>query len=115
MREITAQLRVINGKIRELNTTLKNIPEIQRQYLQLSREVEVKQQLYTNLVNSYQQLRVAKAGEIGNVHIIDTALEPIDQVQQKTPLILFLRLLVRYFCGNLGGIIPQYAAFWCER
>jgi len=104
MREITAQLRVINGKIRELNTTLKNIPEIQRQYLQLSREVEVKQQLYTNLVNSYQQLRVAKAGEIGNVHIIDTALEPIDQVQQKTTVILFLAFWFGIFVGILVAL-----------
>ena len=105
---------VINGKIRELNTTLKNLPEIQRQYLQLSREVEVKQQLYTNLVNSYQQLRIAKAGEIGNVHVIDTALEPIDVIKQKQPLILFLTFCFGTFL-NSGGIIPQYVPFWSER
>ena len=104
MREITAQLRVINGKIGELNTALKNVPEIQRQFLQLSRDVEVKQQLYTNLVNSYQQLRIAKAGEIGNVHIIDTALEPIDQMQQKTPLILFLAFWFGIFLGILVAL-----------
>ncbi len=105
MREITAQLRVVNGKIRELNSTLKNIPEIQRQYLQLSRDVEVKQQLYTNLVNSYQQLRVAKAGESGNVHIIDTALEPVDQIQQKQPLILFLTFCFGIFLGILVALL----------
>ncbi len=104
MREVTAQLRVINGKIRELNTTLKNLPEIQRQYLQLSREVEVKQQLYTNLVNSYQQLRIAKAGEIGNVHVIDTALEPIDVIKQKQPLILFLTFCFGTFLGILVAL-----------
>ncbi|ATO19191.1 tyrosine protein kinase [Acinetobacter sp. LoGeW2-3] len=104
MQEITAQLRVISGKIRELNTTLKNLPEIQRQYLQLSRDVEVKQQLYTNLVNSYQQLRIAKAGEIGNVHIIDTALEPIDQVKQQQPLILFLMFCFGTFLGILAAL-----------
>ncbi|WP_407305249.1 polysaccharide biosynthesis tyrosine autokinase [Acinetobacter sp.] len=101
MREINAQLRVISGKIRELNNILKNLPELQRQYLQLSRDVEVKQQLYTSLVNSYQQLRIAKAGEIGNVLIIDTALEPIEPIKPKKPLILVLALL----CGVFLGIV----------
>ncbi|NNH38964.1 polysaccharide biosynthesis tyrosine autokinase [Acinetobacter terrae] len=101
MREINAQLSVINGKIRELNNTLKHLPELQRQYLQLSREVEVKQQLYTHLVNSYQQLRVAKAGEIGNVRIIDTAIEPIEPIKPKKSLILVLALLFGVFLGIL--------------
>src|SRR5690606_20317637 len=101
MREINAQLSVINGKVRELNNTLKRLPELQRQYLQLSREVEVKQQLYTNLVNSYQQLHVAKAGEIGNVRIIDTAIAPIEQIKPKKSLILVLALLSGVFLGIL--------------
>src|SRR5690606_7550071 len=45
-----------------------------------------------------------KAGEIGNVHIIDTALEPIDQVQQKTPLILFLAFWFGIFVGLLVAL-----------
>jgi tyrosine-protein kinase Etk/Wzc len=105
MREITAQLRVINGKIRELNTTLKNIPEIQRQYLQLSRDVEVKQQLYTNLVNSYQQLRIVKAGEIGNVHIIDTAIEPIKQIKPHKSQVLVLAFLFGIALGILLALL----------
>lgn len=104
MREINAQLSVINRKIRELNSTLMYLPELQRQYLQLSREVEVKQQLYTSLVNSYQQLRVAKAGEIGNVRIIDNAVEPIDPIKPKRPLILFLALLFGAFFGILFAL-----------
>ncbi|WP_416392745.1 Wzz/FepE/Etk N-terminal domain-containing protein, partial [Acinetobacter baumannii] len=77
MREINGQLAAINKQIGELNSTLKQLPDVQRQYLQLYREVEVKTQLYTALLNSYQQLRIAKAGEIGNVRIVDTAVEPV--------------------------------------
>ncbi len=78
MREINAQLSALNKQISDLNGTLKRLPDLQRQYLQLYREVEVKTQLYTALLNSYQQLRIAKAGEIGNVRIVDTAVEPVD-------------------------------------
>ena len=60
MQQMNAQLGAINKRIAELDGTLKRLPELQRQYLQLFREVEVKQQLYTGLLNSYQQLRIAK-------------------------------------------------------
>lgn len=42
MREINGQLAAINKQIGELNSTLKQLPDVQRQYLQLYREVEVK-------------------------------------------------------------------------
>lgn len=101
MQEINAQLGAINNKIAELNGTLKRLPELQRQHLQLYREVEVKQQLYTNLLNSYQQLRIAKAGEIGNVRIVDTAVEPIEPIKPKKLLILVLSIFVGGFIGIL--------------
>ncbi|WP_273777801.1 polysaccharide biosynthesis tyrosine autokinase [Acinetobacter sp. GSS19] len=101
MREINAQLGTINKKINDLNGTLKRLPEVQRQYLQLYREVEVKQQLYTALLNSYQQLRVAKAGEIGNVRIVDTAVEPLAPIKPKKLQILALALLAGLFLGSL--------------
>lgn len=105
MREINAQLAAINNKIGELNTTLKRLPELQRRYLQLFREVEVNQQLYTALLNSYQQLRVAKAGEIGNVRIVDTAVEPIAPIKPKKAQILILALFLGVFLGTLLALL----------
>ncbi|MEO9347250.1 polysaccharide biosynthesis tyrosine autokinase [Acinetobacter radioresistens] len=105
MREINAQLAAINNKIGELNTTLKRLPELQRRYLQLFREVEVNQQLYTALLNSYQQLRVAKAGEIGNVRIVDTAVEPIAPIKPKKAQILILALFLGAFLGTLLALL----------
>lgn len=105
MREINAQLAAINSKIGELNTTLKRLPELQRRYLQLFREVEVNQQLYTALLNSYQQLRVAKAGEIGNVRIVDTAVEPIAPIKPKKAQILVLALFLGAFLGTLLALL----------
>ncbi|MFB5700122.1 polysaccharide biosynthesis tyrosine autokinase [Acinetobacter radioresistens] len=105
MREINAQLGAINNKINELNSTLKRLPELQRQYLQLFREVEVNQQLYTALLNSYQQLRVAKAGEIGSVRIIDTAVEPVGPVKPQKHLVVSLALLIGIFLGILFALL----------
>ena len=101
MREINAQIAAINKQIGELNNTLKQLPDLQRQYLQLYREVEVKTQLYTALLNSYQQLRIAKAGEIGNVRIVDTAVEPVEPIKPQKLQILILAILLGGFLGTL--------------
>lgn len=105
MREITAQTQAIETKINELNSTLKSLPDLQRQYLQLYRDVEVNTQLYTNLLNSYQQLKVAKAGEIGTVRIIDQAVVPVHPIKPKKLIILALSI----FAGGLIGILIALA------
>ncbi|OIE87543.1 polysaccharide biosynthesis tyrosine autokinase [Acinetobacter baumannii] len=105
MREINGQLSAINKQIGELNSTLKQLPDVQRQYLQLYREVEVKTQLYTALLNSYQQLRIAKAGEIGNVRIVDTAVEPVEPIKPKKLLVLILSVFVGGFIGALIALL----------
>ncbi|WP_335952030.1 polysaccharide biosynthesis tyrosine autokinase [Acinetobacter beijerinckii] len=105
MREINAQIAALNKQITELNGTLKQLPDIQRQYLQLYREVEVKTQLYTALLNSYQQLRIAKAGEIGNVRIVDTAVEPVEPIKPKKLQILILAMFLGGFLGTLIALL----------
>lgn len=107
MLQMNAQLSAINKKIAELDGTLKRLPELQRQYLQFFREVEVKQQLYTGLLNSYQQLRIAKAGEIGNVRIVDTAVEPIEPIKPKKLIVLILSLFVGGFIGVLLALLKN--------
>ncbi|CAM4367335.1 polysaccharide biosynthesis tyrosine autokinase [Acinetobacter pragensis] len=102
MQQMNAQLTALNKKIGELENTLKQLPDLQRRYLQLYREVEVKTQLYTSLLNSYQQLRIAKAGEIGNVRVVDTAVEPIEPIAPKKLLILILSI---FFGGFLGALL----------
>lgn len=105
MQQMNAQLGAINKKIGELNDTLKQLPDLQRRYLQLYREVEVKTQLYTALLNSYQQLRIAKAGEIGNVRVVDTAVEPIKPIAPKKLQILILSIFLGGFLGTLLALL----------
>ncbi|MBN6515100.1 polysaccharide biosynthesis tyrosine autokinase [Acinetobacter pittii] len=105
MREINGQITAIHKQIGELNSTLKQLPDVQRQYLQLYREVEVKTQLYTALLNSYQQLRIAKAGEIGNVRIVDTAVEPVEPIKPQKLIVLILAIIAGGFLGTLVALL----------
>ncbi len=101
MAEINAQVATVNKKLTELNGTLKRLPELQRLYLQLYRDVKVNTELYTNLLNSYQQLKISEAGEIGNVRIIDHAVEPIKPIKPKKLIVLILSIFVGGFIGVL--------------
>ncbi len=105
MSQINAQIDEINVKTNELNQTLRRLPELQRLYLQLYRDVKVNTELYTSLLNSYQQLKIAKAGEIGNVRIIDTAVEPIKPIKPRKLIILILSIFMGGFVGVLIALL----------
>ncbi|MCG8286158.1 polysaccharide biosynthesis tyrosine autokinase [Acinetobacter seifertii] len=103
--QIDAQITEINKKIADLNNRLTQLPETQRLYLQLYRDVKVNTELYTSLLNSYQQLKIANAGEIGNVRIIDTAVEPVKPVKPKKLIVLILSIFVGGFIGILIALL----------
>ena len=105
IQEVTKQLDSVNSKIEGLNHTLKLLPDIQRQYLQLYRKVEVKQALYTTLLNSSQQLTIAKAGEIGNVRIVDHAVLPLGPISPNKLPILGISLIIGALVGLLLAVI----------
>ena len=67
--------------------------------------MKVNTELYTSLLNSYQQLKIANAGEIGNVRIIDTAVEPVKPVKPKKLIILILSIFIGGFIGVLIALL----------
>lgn len=73
-----------------------NLPETQQQVLRLSRDVQVTQEIYVQLLNRMQELRLVHAGTVGNVRILDDAVAQ-GQVAPRGNLILAL-------CG-LGGLL----------
>ena len=100
MAEVNAQLAELAQENKKLEQRMTQIPEIQRLYLQLFRDVQVNTELYTSLLNSYQQLKVVKASEIGNVRVIDQAVKPIDPIKPKRSLVLMLAVLLGGFAGT---------------
>ncbi len=82
-----------------LNNQVQNLPKIQREVLRMTRDVEVNQQIYIELLNKVQELNIIKAGTVGrNVRIIDNAQSYSAAVKPKKPLIVVLATL-------LGGMI----------
>lgn len=93
------QLRTVRGGIANETQAL---PEVQREYLRLRRDVEVNQALYTSLLNGAQQLKVAKAGTVGNVAIVDYAQQPKRPFKPKKGQVLVLAILAGILLGVLA-------------
>lgn len=96
---IDRQLQSVRDEQNAIVERVKNLPETQQELLRLSREVEVNTALYTALLNNYQELQVIKAGTIGNVRIVDYAVDALEPSQPKVPLILALSVVLGLFAG----------------
>ncbi|MFY0992446.1 polysaccharide biosynthesis tyrosine autokinase [Halomonas sp. C05BenzN] len=65
----------------ELDMRVNELPAAQQEVVRLTRDVEVTQAIYVNVLNKMQELEMAKAGTVGNVRIIDQALVPKNPIQ----------------------------------
>jgi tyrosine-protein kinase Etk/Wzc len=67
------KLARLNDRRKQFDGEVSRLPDTQQTVLRLARDVEVSNRLYTELLNTAQQLRVSKAGTVGDVRVIDTA------------------------------------------
>lgn len=87
---------------RELTKTsgaVEKLPETQQEVLKLTSEVELNKVLYTNMLNSVQQLRLVSAGEVGSVRVVDFAEEVTRPVKPKKKVILAIFLFFGFLLG----------------
>ncbi|MBL4282918.1 polysaccharide biosynthesis tyrosine autokinase [Vibrio fluvialis] len=81
-----------------LNQQIQKMPKTQREVLRMTRDVEVNQQIYVQLLNKVQELSIVKAGTVGNVRILDNAQAFATPVKPQKTMIVFLSTL-------LGGML----------
>ncbi|MCR3985142.1 polysaccharide biosynthesis tyrosine autokinase [Aeromonas caviae] len=99
---------LINTK-NNINKSIKRLPKTQQDILRLTRDVQVGQEIFVQLLSKQQELNIMKAGTIGNVRIIDDAAVETWAVKPKKPLIVVLATLLG---GMLSvGLILVRAAF----
>jgi tyrosine-protein kinase Etk/Wzc len=63
----------LQGDLDRLREEAGSLPETQKEIFNLTRNLEVAQQVYLQLLNRVQELQVLRASSIGSVRIIDTA------------------------------------------
>jgi tyrosine-protein kinase Etk/Wzc len=94
---------------KRLSSQVQGLPETQQQVLRFTRDVEVNQEIYLQLLNRVQELNVLKAGTVGNVRIVDNAVTNPLPVAPKKPLIVVLATMLGGMVGV--GLVFVKAAF----
>ena len=91
--ELTQQQKSLEGKVQDL-------PATQQELLNLTRDVGVASQIYTQLLNKSQDLDIVRAGAVGNVRLIDTAdVDLTNPIKPKKTLIVLIATLLGAFVG----------------
>lgn len=63
----------LRAELAKLKKTAEKMPLTQQEVARLKEDVAVNNEIYTTMLNNIQQLRVVRAGEVGNVRIVDFA------------------------------------------
>ncbi|HEX7907040.1 MAG TPA: polysaccharide biosynthesis tyrosine autokinase [Paraburkholderia sp.] len=87
------------------NQKVASLPSVQQQALRLMRDVRVDTDLYTRLLDSTQQLRVLKAGQLGNVHTVDYAEVAEKPVRPKKALVIVVAAVLGLMLGCLIAFV----------
>ena len=99
--QINDQLAVLNERRQEIKQTVERLPEVQRQFLQLSQDMEINREIYLTMLKNYEQLKIARAGEIGYVRVVDMPINTYQAIAPKKLQIWILALLLGTMLGTL--------------
>lgn len=91
----------------QFDADVNKLPDTQQKVLRLARDVEVSTTLYTDLLNTAQQLKVSKAGTVGDVRILDNAAVSREPVGLKAPVVIMIAVLF--------GLLVSLGVVWIVR
>ena len=104
---VDKQIARLQAQLDSHDAVVKTLPKTQQIILELSGEVEVKTSLYTTLLNNAQTLRVAKAGTVGDVRIIDYAVLPAQLIKPRKTVIVAVAFVLGLFLGVVAVFIRK--------
>lgn len=110
-RQLLEERDALLQRLKELQVGIKELPETQREVVNLTRNLELSQAAYFELMNRAQELRVLSASQIGSVRIIDDAVTQAKPVAPKSTQIVALALLL----GMMSGAATILARNWLRR
>lgn len=100
MIELSNQRAFLQNRQSQFVDQTQSLPATQQEVLRLARDVEVSTQVYTQLLNSAQELKIVRASTVGNVRVLDPALSAIAPVKPKKATILVVLMALGALVGT---------------
>ena len=101
---IDKRISALSSEVDAIGGRIKQMPGVEQDVLRLMRNVEVDTELYQELLQNAEQLRVIKAGKVGNVRLVDPAVVPEEAVWPKPILIMPIAALL----GMVVGVVVAF-------
>ncbi len=98
---LNRQIEKLRKELQKLKLKAEKMPLTQQEVMRLQEEVQVNNALYTTMLNNIQQLRVVRAGEVGNVRVVDFAQVEIKPSKPKKFNILVCSVAASFMLGVL--------------
>lgn len=99
LKQINAQIDKLRANETALNSNITRIPNVQRQFLELSNDVKISSEIYLTMLKNYEQLQIAKAGQMGYVRIVDLPISTYQPIAPKKSQIVLLATLLGLMLG----------------
>lgn len=105
IKALDGKIAVLRGEEQRLEANTDKLPSVQKEILRLAREVEMNTILYSKLLNTAQELKVAKAGTVGNVRVIDYGFRPNQAVKPNKKLVIAAGLVAGAAIGMMLALL----------
>lgn len=76
IKALDQQLGQLDRERDRIDGQMKKVPQAELETIRLMREVQGTAELYTRLQNRFQELKVTKAGAVGDARVVDVAIVP---------------------------------------
>ncbi|WP_233954943.1 tyrosine-protein kinase Wzc [Pectobacterium versatile] len=93
-RALMEKRKTLEEEREKVNKRVGVMPKTQQEILRLTRDVNVGQEVYMQLLNKQQELSINKASTVGNVRIIDPAELQLKPVKPKKLIIVVLTIIL---------------------
>ncbi len=102
-------LAMVNGKINEAESTIKNLPDDQQELIKIKRKYDLSDNIYSTFLQKRSEADIVKAANLSDIHFIDPAKDVGGGlIGPKTTVNYVLAL----FLGILFPLIMVFAIFF---
>ena len=102
--QLLAQRARLQDQMASLQSQVAELPETQREVLNLTSKLELARKAYTELLTREQEVRVLKASTVGNVRIVDHAAANPAPIAPRKTTVLGAAILLGLFAGVAFGV-----------
>lgn len=106
--QLNARQSQLQIELQQLKARLKKLPTEEQITINLTRDVKIKEGLYSALLKKIQELEVIAAGMVDNIRVLNLATVPDKPLPSKSLIKLLAALFVGLLLGSLIAAIRKF-------